>query len=408
MAETRDQIEARVDDVRNREVTDVPDTDVRDWDAHEYDVQPTAVSAQRPMTDDPEQLEREIERTRQEMAGTLDELQERLDPERLKFEAEWRVDQAVARAKDEVEDATIGRVKEMTYRATEKADNWRSNAMRTIKDNPVPAALVGVGLGWLIMETSSRDSGDAGQLRRGRYDQYAYEDYGYGEERWESERFTSDNPARHSRPTYRTEEGYRRARRQAGEGRSDMGQRVQGATEEARQRAEHLRDEASERVSETTEEARQRVEHLRDEASQQWDELTHEAEREWDELTDEARERARRMRTRARRQTRHAKRNMQEMMRDNPMAMGAAALALGALVGWALPTSETESRLMGEYRDEFVDEARREAQSVAKRAQSAAKDAVEDVKEETKSAAKEAAGEVSEESKRATQRMSSS
>lgn len=398
MAEARDQIEARVDDVRNREVTDVPDTGTRDWDTREYNVQPSAMRSRSYDTDDPAQLEREIEQTRREMAETIDELQERLDPERLKFEAEWRVDQAVARAKDEVEDATIGRVKEMTYRATEKADNWRSNVMHAIKENPVPAALVGVGLGWLFMESSGRDSDDyrSDRWRRRGYDEYAYDDYGYGEERWESERFTSDYPGRHARPTYRTEEGYGRARR-GDEGMSDMGQRVQGATEEVRQRAEHLRDEASERISETTDQARQRAEHLRDEATEQWD-----------ELTDEARDRARRMRSRARMQTRHAKRNMEQMMRENPMAVGAAALALGVLVGWAMPATETESRLMGEYRDDFVEQARHEAQSVAKRAQSAAKDAVEDVKEETKSAVKEAGSEVSEESKRATQRMSGS
>ena len=116
--------------------------------------------------DDPAALEAQIEQTRRDMGETLDAIQARLDPELLKFKAEQRVEQAVDRAKDEVYDATIGRVEEATGRATRTVTEWRDNVIETIKDNPIPAALVGLGLGWLLMESSSNAERQMSRERR--------------------------------------------------------------------------------------------------------------------------------------------------------------------------------------------------------------------------------------------------
>ena len=327
-------------------------------------------------TDDPERLEREIEQTRREMAETVEALQERLDPDRLKREAEERVDQAVTRAKNEVEDATIGRVRDMTEKVTRKASNWRTNVMHTVKENPVPAALVGVGLGWLIMEGSGKDRGYMGGRR---YDEYGYDQYGYdryGYDRYgyadmEYGRGAAYAP-RWEGDTGRTEQmqqGVRRAREEVEERVEQVGERIEEAAGEVRARAEHLREEAGEQI---------------------------------EDLRDEATQRARQMRYRARAESQQVKRTAQHLMRENPLAVGAAAVALGVLVGWALPATEVENRLVGEYRDDIVDQARHGAEQVARTAQSAAKEAVEDVKKEAKSAAQQAANEVTNETKRTT------
>jgi ElaB/YqjD/DUF883 family membrane-anchored ribosome-binding protein len=42
---------------------------------------------------------------------------------------------------------------------------------------------------------------------------------------------------------------------------------------------------------------------------------------------------------------------------ENPLAVGAVALALGAAVGMAIPSTRYESRLLGEYRQDLVDKA---------------------------------------------------
>ena len=72
------------------------------------------------------------------------------------------------------------------------------------------------------------------------------------------------------------------------------------------------------------------------------------------------------------------------MVRENPLAMGALAVATGAAVGLAIPQSTREHEAMGVARDNLVEtvqekaqEAQQKVQRVAEEAQSAAKDEAE-------------------------------
>jgi len=80
--------------------------------------------------DEVEAARAEIERTRAEMTETVDALQERLDPQRLK-------EQAKVQARD-------------TARST------GSDIVGTIRRNPVPAAIAGGLLGLLLLRWSRR------------------------------------------------------------------------------------------------------------------------------------------------------------------------------------------------------------------------------------------------------------
>jgi ElaB/YqjD/DUF883 family membrane-anchored ribosome-binding protein len=77
----------------------------------------------------------EIERTRADMSETVDAIQNRLSPENLKEQA-----------KDRVKEATVG-----------KAQGMGSTIADTVRENPIPAALTGIGLGWLIMNGRKRN-----------------------------------------------------------------------------------------------------------------------------------------------------------------------------------------------------------------------------------------------------------
>ena len=44
-------------------------------------------------------------------------------------------------------------------------------------------------------------------------------------------------------------------------------------------------------------------------------------------------------------------------MRENPLAVGAAAIAVGAAIGLAIPETERENQLIGETRDHIIDRA---------------------------------------------------
>ena len=86
----------------------------------------------------------DIETTRVEMGGTLNELGDRLDPGRL-----------MSQAKENVKDATIGRVEET-------ARGISDMAMETVKRNPMPAALAGIGLLLMWRNRSQAGQGSSG------------------------------------------------------------------------------------------------------------------------------------------------------------------------------------------------------------------------------------------------------
>jgi hypothetical protein len=79
----------------------------------------------------------------------------------------------------------------------------------------------------------------------------------------------------------------------------------------------------------------------------------------------------------ARQTTRLAQNQMQRMVRENPLAVGAAAAVIGAAIGLALPETERENELMGETRDNVVDTMQNRARDAAGRVQDAANNAVQ-------------------------------
>jgi ElaB/YqjD/DUF883 family membrane-anchored ribosome-binding protein len=62
------------------------------------------------------------------------------------------------------------------------------------------------------------------------------------------------------------------------------------------------------------------------------------------------------------------------LLRDNPLALGAIGIAVGALLGAALPVTEPENRLMGEASDRLADQAREAAQTGADKARDVMQD----------------------------------
>src|SRR5438309_154826 len=87
-----------------------------------------------------EQLERETEQTRHEMAATLDELRTRITPGQM-------VDQVVDYARDS------------------GGGELLHNLKRQVIANPLPLTLVGAGIAWLMM-SNGRPTAD-GAARRG-------------------------------------------------------------------------------------------------------------------------------------------------------------------------------------------------------------------------------------------------
>lgn len=104
-------------------------------------------------SEDPDAIRAEIEQTRTDLGDTINAIQEKLNPQVL-----------LDKAKESVHDATIGRVEQMVTNVTDSAKDTGGNIAQMAKDNPVQTALIGLGLGWLLMRNknsggSNRQSG---------------------------------------------------------------------------------------------------------------------------------------------------------------------------------------------------------------------------------------------------------
>ena len=77
---------------------------------------------------------------------------------------------------------------------------------------------------------------------------------------------------------------------------------------------------------------------------------------------------------------------------ENPLAVGAVALALGAVVGLAIPTTSYENEMMGEARERLVSKAQNAAQETVGKVKNVAGDTIETVKDDVTKKAKAVVG----------------
>jgi ElaB/YqjD/DUF883 family membrane-anchored ribosome-binding protein len=119
---------------------------------------PESASASASAEHDPAAIRAEIVETRAEMSETIDAIQEKLSPQRIMDEA-----------KQNVRDATVGKVTTMMNTVTDKAaevgeqvQDQAQQAVTYVRDNPVPALLIGAGVAWLLMRSRGGRSSYAG------------------------------------------------------------------------------------------------------------------------------------------------------------------------------------------------------------------------------------------------------
>lgn len=143
-----------------------------------------------------------IESTRSGMSETVDAIQAKLSPQNVQETAEQiterakhaalevaeqttervkqaaldvseqvaeRMKQTVTQlkndVKNEIHDATIGRVERMVDNMRDTTRGASASIMEVIKTNPIPSALVGIGLAWLYMNKSNGSNGSPVQQR---------------------------------------------------------------------------------------------------------------------------------------------------------------------------------------------------------------------------------------------------
>ena len=71
----------------------------------------------------------------------------------------------------------------------------------------------------------------------------------------------------------------------------------------------------------------------------------------------------------AQQQAQRAKGGFQQALQENPLALGALAVGIGAAVGFVVPGTSKENEAMGETRDNLVEQGKQSARQTRERAQ---------------------------------------
>lgn len=248
------------------------------------------------------ELRAEIEATREDMSETVNAIQDRLRPGHI-----------ASNAAESIKEAAADRTRELVA----------SEPVQYVRANPIPTAMVGIGLAGLAwLAFGGREADDYRRYRsgsRGRFGEYSRgrREYGlYGRDFY---------PRDDAHETWDTDDrgAYGSYGRESGEGLTDRASEIAG---DVRQKAE-----------ETT--------------------------------------------RRARHQARRARTSLQRTWNENPLVIGAASAVLGALVGMAVPESEVENEWMGERRDQMIEGVQEAVREKVDHVQHAAIEAADQVKQ---------------------------
>jgi hypothetical protein len=208
--------------------------------------------------------------------------------------------------------ATLGRVEDIATTIGDKMNQTRDTLLETVRQNPIPAALTGAGLVWLLMSRSKSASNAMSRARS-----------------------AAGNTAAHW-----TEATSRRAH-------------------DASDAVGHVLDGASESASQLVHRAADTAQHWVSGAEDAASNVALETRRELD----------------------RAQRGLQSTYRANPLPLAAAALAIGAVAGLALPRTEREDELLGEARDNVLRKAGDAAHDAAASVSHLAERALDGVKQ---------------------------
>lgn len=277
-------------------------------------------------------LRAEISQTRSRLSETLDELGERLNPENVKQEI-------TARVKDGIRGATIGRVQQMARHTADRMHDTRTSMMDAVRENPVPAGLVGIGLAWLFMnQMRNRPT----ELKRpARYTDEFDDEW----DEFDADDFDAELPKPASGRVARMKERT-----------AELAENVKEASGEVVERAQHVVGEASDRAREVAGRAKRRARNVAGDVA---------------------------------RSSRRQAYRVEGYYRDNPMVLGVAALGAGLAVGMGVPRTDVETRLVGEARDELVEKVREAVDDKKAKVEQVAGRVYEEGKRVAKEAARE-------------------
>lgn len=375
-----------------------------------------------------EEIKADIAQTRAQMESKINQIQYKLDPDRLKEQAQETMRGMVTDGSNAV----------MDYMRRNK-EEISSSMLEAVKNNPIPTALIGLGLGWLALESMSpkRDRHEFNRrlpVRRAdavRYESgYDYESRYVGGGDWSDEQWaeygrtptygewqgsSAPNRGRYASSEYETysgPEGPYASQFSGGQASNRNGRNWQ---QQAKSQAKGMVENVKDTAQNIGEKAGDAVESVRDAMGQAGERVRSGTE----DLTDRARDQASHIRHQARGRTgefghqmgdrgqelgmqaRQMGRRLEHQVEDNPLMFGALAFAVGAAVAIMMPRTRVENRYIGETRDRMVESAQEMGQEVVERTQRV----VEEVRPELEQTAQKVVEDITQAGKEATHEL---
>ncbi|MEO0774016.1 MAG: DUF3618 domain-containing protein [Pseudomonadota bacterium] len=270
----------------------------------------------------PDEIERDIEREREELASNVDALQNMFSP-----------------------DAILG---QMTQSFKDHGSDLGRAITQSAKQNPVALTLTGVGLAWLVFgrsydplaKTNQTEDEDADWPARGAASRPAIEQDTSAYPSWARDDLDDYD---HDDPSWREQ-----AR-----------DRVSGTAASVKAKVSSASTTAKEGVTDAAHQAQHRATVARDRLARGTEDMTDAARDRVIAAREKAVDMAKRADKTARKSYAKGRDATQDFIQEQPLVAGALAVALGAAIASALPRTKTEDRLIGEKRDDLFDEAER-------------------------------------------------
>jgi ElaB/YqjD/DUF883 family membrane-anchored ribosome-binding protein len=275
-----------------------------------------------------------IVETRSQLSETLDAIEDRLNPDRIKEQAREIVSEATEQAKAALREATIGRAEAAMNEAMRTTRGAGTTMLDTIKQNPIPAAMIGIGLGWLLFKGQSNNQSDQRFAYRGA---------------------ASSGMDRQGRLWTSGAGGYSGTGGYSGYG-SYSGENRSGDWDDSSGLTDRIQDTAGQAVGQAQDAAGRAVGQVQDAAGRVADNLG-DTMGGLQQTTQEF--------------AGNAQDGILRLMHDSPLVAGGIAIAAGMVVGLALPETEQEKELMGEARDSLMEQVKESARGAQQRIQDA-------------------------------------
>ena len=339
-----------------------------------------------------DQIREQIEETRRGMSETIDAIQEKLSFSNISEQVQTQVSEQINNVVETAKDALYGKTADVLDTVSRSfKDIGGGDLMKKAQQNPTALALIGAGIGALLVGALTGGK----KKSKKKNDSYRYEgnsrkyDYNFDSDSDDDEiRYTTGSRRElksSERTSSKTSESSESSEStfQAASGKISgaASSAYAGVTGAASSAYDGIGDAASKTYEGVGSVAGKTYETVGSVAEKTYEGVGNLAGKTYETVGgvagytyDKASDLGGQMKV-----------NYNHYIEENPLAVGAVALAIGAAIGFAIPLTRKENEYLGEYRDSVVEKAQATAQDAIGSVKQMASEAQRAITEEVKS-----------------------